>query len=174
MSWPFKRNGLLGAVLLVGLLVFANDFATMSIATDNVRATTSPNAWDLRSITAASSTLGALFALEDLLIAALGSFALGLDTAAAQTLVMYALVVNSQVRVLTVRERGHFWESAPSTGMLVVAVVVTALFTALVLLGWIVPELPPAAVTATLSICVVGGLALDAAKTALFRRFEVG
>lgn len=162
------------SLLGMSLLVFANDFATMSIATDNVRATTSPNAWDLRSITATSSTLGALFALEDLLIAALGSFALGLDTAAAQTLVMYALVVNSQVRVLTVRERGHFWESAPSTGMLVVAVVVTALFTALVLLGWIVPELPPAAVTATLSICVVGGLALDAAKTALFRRFEVG
>ena len=56
---------------------------------------------------------GAL-ALEDLAIAAAGETLLGLGGGTLQTLVMYALVVNSQVRILTVRERRHLWGPAPS------------------------------------------------------------
>lgn len=164
---------MLVSLLGMSLLVFANDFATMSIATDNVRATDSPNGWRLRSIVAAAGVLGALFAAEDLLVAALGSGPLGLAPEAVQTLVMYALVVNSQVRILTVRERGHAWASRPSAGMLAVAAVVTAGFTALVLAGWAVPAVPAGAVCVTLAVCAVGGLALDVAKVALFRRFHV-
>lgn len=157
------------SLLGMSLLVLANDFATMSIATDNVRATDSPNAWDLRSIVWAASVLGVLIALEELLVWWLATGPLGLGTAAAQTLVLYALVVNSQVRILTVRERGHLWESAPSAGMLVVAAVVTALYTALVLCGWAVPAVPPAEAALVLLVCVVGGVALDFVKVALFR-----
>ena len=161
---------MLVSLLGMSLLVFANDFATMSIATDNVEATESPNAWDLRSIVRAAGVLGALFALEDLVVAWLGASALGLDFAEVQTLVMYALVVNSQVRILTVRERRHLWASAPSVGMVSVAAVVTLGFTAVVLLGWAVPAIPPAAVALALGACLAGGLALDCAKVALFRR----
>lgn len=164
---------MLVSLLGMSLLVFANDFATMSIATDNVRATDSPNGWRLRSIVAAAGVLGALFAAEDLLVAALGSGPLGLAPEAVQTLVMYALVVNSQVRILTVRERGHAWASRPSAGMLAVAAVVTAGFTALVLAGWAVPAVPAGAVCVTLAVCAVGGIVLDVAKVALFRRFHV-
>lgn len=173
-SAGYALTGEMPVTLLgMSLLVFANDFATMSIATDNVEATDSPNSWNLRSIVVAAGVLGALFAAEDLLVGWLGGAALGLAPEAAQTLVMYALVVNSQVRILTVRERGRAWASAPSAGMLVVATAVTAGFTALVLLGWAVPAVPPAAVGVTLAVCCVGGLALDAAKVALFRRFHV-
>ena len=173
-SAGYALTGEMPVTLLgMSLLVFANDFATMSIATDNVEATDSPNSWNLRSIVAAAGVLGALFAAEDLLVGWLGGAALGLAPEAAQTLVMYALVVNSQVRILTVRERGRAWASAPSAGMLVVAAAVTAGFTALVLLGWAVPAVTPAAVGLTLAACCVGGLALDAAKVALFRRFHV-
>lgn len=86
---------------------------------------------------------------------------------------MYALVVNSQVRILMVRERGHAWRSAPSKVMLIVSAAVTALFTAIVLLGWAVPALPPAAVVAALVTCALGGVTLDAAKAALFRHLHV-
>ena len=161
------------SLLGMSLLIFANDFATMSIATDNVSATSSPNGWDLRSIACASSVLGALFAVEELAVAWLAAGPLGLGAGAEQTLVMYALVVNSQVRILTVRERGHAWASRPSRGMLAVAAAVTALFTALVLLGWAVPAVTPTAVAATLAVCVAGALALDPVKVALFRRFHV-
>lgn len=164
---------MLVSLLGMSLLVFANDFATMSIATDNVRDAERPAAWDLRAVTAAASALGALFALEDLAIAAAGKTLLGLGGGALQTLVMYALVANSQVRILTVRERRHLWESAPSAGMAVTAALVTALFTALVLLGWGASALPPTAVALTLAACCLGGLALDAAKVALFRRLGV-
>ena len=161
------------SLLGMSLLVFANDFATMSIATDNVRATESPNAWNLRSIVWAAGILGALFAVEDLVLATLAAGALRLPWEAVQTLVMYALVVNSQVRILTVRERGRAWASGPSAVMVVTAVLVTALFTAVVLLGWTVSAIPAAGVAATLAVCAVGGLALDTVKVALFRCFNV-
>lgn len=161
------------SLLGMSLLVLANDFATMSIASDNVRSPESACAWNLAAVVRAAGVLGALFAVEDLALAALGARGLGLDAAATQTLVMYALVVNSQVRILSVRERGRAWASVPSAGMVVTSLVVTALFTALVLLGWAVPALPPAAVAVTLAVCAAGGLALDAAKVALFRRFHV-
>ena len=58
--------------------------------------------------------------------------------------------------------------------MVVTAVLVTALFTALVLLGWTVSAIPATGVMVTLVVCAVGGLALDAVKVALFRCFNVG
>ncbi|MBM6775136.1 plasma-membrane proton-efflux P-type ATPase [Olsenella profusa] len=166
-------GSMLVSLLGMSLLIFANDFATMSIATDNVRATTSPNGWDLHSIVRASAVLGALFAVEELVVAWLAAGPLGLGAGAAPTLVMYALVVNSQVRILTVRERGHAWASRPSRGMLIVAAAVTVGFTALVLAGVAVPAVTPEAVAATLAVCAAGGAALDFAKVALFRRFHV-
>lgn len=161
------------SLLGMSLLVFANDFATMSLATDNAEASRSPSSWNLRPIALAASVLGALFAVVDLVVAAVGSGALGLPWDSVQALVMYALVVNSQVRILMVRERGHAWHSAPSKVMLVVSAAVTALFTAIVLLGWAVPALPPAAVGAALVTCALGGVVLDATKVALFRRLHV-
>ena len=160
-------------LLGMSLLVFANDFATMSIASDHVVATDSPNAWDLRSIVAAASGLGALFALEDLAIELVALGPAGLGHEAAATLVMYALVVNSQVRLLLVRERGRLWASAPSRLVVCVAVLATAAFTAVAGLGWFVPAAPWPAVLATLAACTAGGLLVDRAKVALFRLFGV-
>ncbi len=160
-------------LLGMSLLVFANDFATMSIATDNVKATNSPNAWQLRSLVAAASGLGALFALEDLLIWVLSTTVFGLDQNAACTLVVFALVVNSQIRILCVRERNHFWASRPGIGMLVVALLTTALFLGMVLFGWIVPAVSCGAVLTTGVICLVGGIGIDFAKVALFHAFRV-
>lgn len=161
-------------LLGMSLLIFANDFATMSIATDNVTATDSPNAWRLRPIVIAASILGTLFALEDLAIAWAGDAVFGLGADATATLVMYALVVNSQVRILTVRERNHFWSSCPSAGMGIVAIACIVGFTALVLVDAIVPAVSLPAVAGTLAACLVGGVVIDLVKYAVFRLLGVG
>ena len=160
-------------LLGMSLLVFANDFATMSIATDNVKATNSPNAWGLRPIVAAASGLGTLFALEDLAIWFLGTGVFGLSQDAACTLVMFALVINSQVRILCVRERGHFWASRPGIGMLLVALITIALFIALVVCG--IPVVPVSLDVAllTCAICLLGGVVIDFVKVALFHLCNV-
>ena len=77
----FWLHDMVLSLLGMSLLVFANDFATMSIATDNVKSTDSPNKWNIKNITLASAILGLFFALEDLLIIFIGInyFKLGLN-----------------------------------------------------------------------------------------------
>ena len=164
---------MLVSLLGMSLLVFANDFATMSIATDNVTAAGSPSAWRLPPIVAAAGVLGVLFALEDLLVAWVGMHAFGLDMPALQTLVMYALVVNSQVRILMVRERRGMWASVPSMTMRVVAAVTVVAFTAVCTTGLLVPAVPMGAAAVAFAVCIAGSGVLDAAKRLLFRRFGV-
>ncbi|MFK5280097.1 plasma-membrane proton-efflux P-type ATPase, partial [Lacticaseibacillus paracasei] len=93
------------SLLGMSLLVFANDFATMSIATDNVQSTAGPNQWRLGPLTAASGVLGLWFALVDLVIVWLGLNLFHLSLPVLQTAVLISLVFNSQFRLLIVRER---------------------------------------------------------------------
>lgn len=164
---------MLVSLLGMSLLVFANDFATMSIATDNVTSTASPNGWELRRIVGASSALGLLFALEDLAFALVGHYVLGLGAEELSTLVMLVLVFNSQARILTVRERRHLWSSRPSAGMAVVAAATCAGFCALSVAGVGVAPIGAPVALGALGACAAGAVLLDLVKYALFRLFRV-
>ncbi len=50
----FWFHDLVISLLGMVLLIFANDFVTMSLATDNVKHTANPNKWNVRNITFAS------------------------------------------------------------------------------------------------------------------------
>lgn len=161
------------SMLGISLLVFANDFATMAIATDNVRATDSPNKWDIRNITSASLILGIFFALEDLLVIFIGLkyFQLGFDKL--QTLVLLSLVFNSQFRVLLVRERKHFWSTAPGRDLLAVNILTIAGFVLLAISGIFVPGISINQVASLLGIALISMLGIDFIKYFLFRRFRI-
>lgn len=161
------------SMLGISLLVFANDFATMAIATDNVKATDSPNKWDVRNITSASLVLGVFFALEDLLVIFIGLkyFQLGFDKL--QTLVLLSLVFNSQFRILLVRERKHFWSTAPGRELLAVNVLTIAGFALLGVSGIFVPGLSMSQVASLLGIALISMLGIDFIKHFLFRRFRL-
>ena len=60
----FWFHDLIISVLGVVLLVFANDFVTMSLATDNVKHTTNPNLWDVKKLTWASLAIGGFVIVE--------------------------------------------------------------------------------------------------------------
>ena len=60
----FWLHEVLLSLLGMVLLIFANDFVTMSLATDNVKHTSSPNLWNVRNITLASLVIGALLVVE--------------------------------------------------------------------------------------------------------------
>ena len=161
------------SMLGISLLVFANDFATMAIATDNVKATDSPNKWDIRNITSASLILGIFFALEDLLVIFIGLkyFQLGFDKL--QTLVLLSLVFNSQFRILLVRERKHFWSTAPGRDLLAVNVLTIAGFALLGVSGIFVPGISINQVASLLGIALISMLGIDFIKYFLFRSFRL-
>lgn len=104
--------------LLIVLLLFANDFMTMSISTDNASYSRKPDKWDIQKLI----SVGSLFALFTLglsfLILLYGRDHLLLSLSQLQTLVFLMLVFTGQFTIYLVRERNHFWHSRPSYWMI--------------------------------------------------------
>ncbi|GAP12515.1 plasma-membrane proton-efflux P-type ATPase [Longilinea arvoryzae] len=105
--------------LLMILLIFTNDFVTMSISTDQVKPSPLPNRWNVRSI-----VWGAVCIALPILALSFGIFwyahsVLQLPLANLQTLLFVMLVYSGQGTIYLVRERGHFWLSLPSKWMLI-------------------------------------------------------
>lgn len=161
------------SLLGMSLLVFANDFVTMSIATDNVESTDDPNKWNMKNITSASLILGIAFALEDLLIIFIGLNCFHLDFDKLRTLVMLSLVFNTQFRILIVRERKHFWSSMPNKNMLIINIVTIIGFALLGIFGTIIPKLLVSQVFILLGIAIIFMLSIDIFKYYLFKKFHI-
>jgi len=145
----------------------------MSIATDNVKSTDSPNKWNVKNITVASAILGLLFALEDLLIIFIGIkfFKLGLNEL--RTIVLLSLVFNSQFRMLIVRERRHFWSSVPGRNLLLVNITTIIAFGLIGILGVFIPGIPINQVFILLGITAIYMLCLDFVKYYVFKKLNV-
>lgn len=159
------------SLLGMSLLVFANDFVTMTIATDNVKSTDSPNKWNIKNIILSSIILGLFFALEDLFLLYIGLTYFQLEFNEIQTLVMLTLVFNTQFRILIVRERKHFWSSAPNKKLLIVNVLTLTGFVLLGTFGIFVPNLLVQQVLILLGITLLFMFCIDFAKYYLFKRF---
>ena len=159
------------SLLGMALLVFANDFVTMSLATDHVKHTPSPNQWNVRNITLASLVPGMLLIVDDLLVILMGLNYFHLEWERLRTLVMVNLVFNSQFRVLIVRERRHFWSSFPSRDLLILSSATLIGFALLGIYGIFVPSVTPYQVLAVLGFSVLFTLGIDFPKYYLFRRF---
>jgi H+-transporting ATPase len=159
------------SLLGMSLLVFANDFVTMSLATDNVKHTGNPNYWNVRNITLASLVPGMLLVVEGLLVIVIGRNYFYLDWEKLRTLVMLNLIFNSQFRVLIVRERRHFWSSLPGRELLVLSAATIITFGLLGRYGVFVPSLASDQVLIVLFFSALFTLCIDFPKYYMFRRF---
>ncbi len=167
----FWLHDIVLSLLGMSLLVFANDFVTMSLATDRVTSTPNPNIWNVRNITLASLVPGMLLVVEGLLVILMGKNYFHLAWEQLRTLVMLNLIFNSQFRVLIVRERRHFWSSLPGRELLLLSTATIIGFALLGVYGIFVPSLAPSQVLAVLGFSIVFTLGIDFPKYYLFRRF---
>ena len=160
------------------LLLFLVDFVTISLSTDRVRWSRHPEKWNVSGLVGVSALLGVFTVAElfGLLLFGLRYLGLSGDTPALQTFTFTALFYLGMFTVLIVRERGHFWDSAPSktlAGAIAMDMIVGAL---LVTTG--LPGLKPIPVE-YLGIIFGYVLALslvvnDQVKHLLMRRFGIG
>jgi H+-transporting ATPase len=167
----FWTHEVLLSLLGMTLLVFANDFATMSLSTDKVKHTISPNIWNIRRIFFASLIIGLLLVLEGVVGAYVGVAYFHLNLPQLQTLVVVLLVFTSQLRVLIVRERKHFWSSMPGRDMLISSVATISVFVALGTSGLIIPAIPLHQVLLMLGFALIFIALLDLPKYLVFRKF---
>lgn len=159
------------SLLGMSLLVFANDFVTMTLSTDNVKHTSNPNKWNVKNITIASLTPGMLLVIEGVIVILIGLKYFHLEWERLRTLVMLNLVFNSQFRVLIIRERRHFWSSMPGRELLIFSVATIIGFTLLGIYGIFVPALTLHQVLTVLAFSAMFTLAIDFPKYYLFRKF---
>ncbi len=169
----FWLHGIVLSLLGMSLLVFANDFVTMSLATDNVKYTPNPNMWNVKNITLASLVPGMLLVVEGMLVILTGTKYFHLEWENLRTLVMLNLIFNSQFRVLIVRERRHFWSSIPGRELLILSAATIIGFALLAIYGLFVPAITSYQVLTVLIFSAAFTLAIDFPKFYIFRRFEL-
>ncbi len=160
--------------LLVVLLLFTNDFVTMSIATDNVGYSSRPDRWHIGALVMCGIALGAMMLVLTFSVFYAGRLGLGLRLPALQTLVFLTLVFTGQGNVYLVRERGHFWRSAPSRWMVLASIADLVVVSVLASQGILMAPLAPALIAALMAACAVWLVVVDFAKRRLFHIFDLG
>ncbi|MGC8912115.1 MAG: plasma-membrane proton-efflux P-type ATPase [Nitrososphaeria archaeon] len=169
----FWLHDLVLSLLGMSLLVFANDFVTMSLATDNVEHTKSPNKWNIKNITLASLVPATLLVIEGMLIIFTGIQYFHLNLEKLRSLVLLNLVFNSQFRVLIVRERRHFWSSRPGKELLITSTATIIVFMLMGVSGILIYPLTLYEVLAILGYSISFTLLIDFPKYYVFKKFEL-
>ncbi|MGB9740996.1 MAG: plasma-membrane proton-efflux P-type ATPase [Candidatus Bathyarchaeales archaeon] len=170
----FWLHDIILSLLGMTLLIFANDFATMSLATDHVKYTSNPNKWNIKNITLASLVVGSLMVIGGILTIAIGKIYFNLEEEKLQTFTMLTLVFYSQFRVYIVRERRHFWSSKPGKGLTISIIATLIGFTLLGIYGLIIPSLPPYHVLVALGFSALFTVGIiDPFKYLVFKRLQL-
>ena len=156
--------------LLVLLLLFANDFVTMSLATDNVSFSPSPTQWKVLPMMGAASLLaipilglsfGFLFVANQVLHLPVGQM---------QTLMFIMLVFTGQGNVYLVRDRNHLWEVAPSRWMLLGTISDVIIVSFLAARGILMDAIPLPMILVSLLAVALFVPCLDWLKVYVFKR----
>lgn len=155
---------------LIVLLLFANDFVTMSIATDPVTPSPMPERWHVRPLFAMSVILAVVLVIESGLVLWLARGGpLQLTSAQTSTAIFLMLVFSGQATIYVVRERRAFWRSMPSRLMLVATAADVVAVAALAIFGALMAPVSGVIVLLVLGVAVFFMLALDVLKLALYR-----
>ena len=159
--------------LLVVLLLFTNDFVTMSIATDRVSYSQTPDRWNVKSLMATGGALAALVLLLSFAVFFVGRDRLGLPLAQLQTLVFVMLVATGQGNIYLIRERDHFWRSRPGPWLLVSSIADLAVVALMATVGVLMAPVSPLLIAELLAAVALYLLLLDQFKVLIFRRFKI-
>lgn len=149
---------------LIVLLLFANDFVTMSLATDHATPNPTPDRWQVRQLVGSAVLLAIVLLAESFLVLWLMRGTFHQSLAQTQTLVFLMLVFSGQSTVYVVRELRHFWASRPSSTMLLATAGDLLVVSTLATWGVLMTPVHPWLIAITLAVALGFMLVLDQAK----------
>jgi H+-transporting ATPase len=155
--------------LLVVLLLFANDFVTMSISTDNVSYSNRPDRWQIRTLMQVAFILAIPVLLLSFAFFFASNYLFHLPADQMQTLMFVMLVFTGQINVYLVRERRHFWKSLPSRWMLLGTTMDVIAVTILATQGFLMAAIPFSLVLLSLLVILLYLPLVDSLKIYVFK-----
>ena len=113
----FATHSLILSLTSTLLTLFLADFATMSMSTDNVRASLKPDKFDVRTLFGTGASLGILMTVESSIFAVLAFRYFGIVGDMGKVYAFGFAYINfvGLFTILILRERSYFWKSRPST-----------------------------------------------------------
>jgi H+-transporting ATPase len=159
--------------LLMVIVMITGDFLSMSLTTDKVRPSPTPNTWRIGSLTMAGIIMGTCLLAFCSGVLAVGKFGMNLGTEALRTLAFVVLVFGSQATLYSIRQRRHLWGIRPSLWLAVSSVADIAIASTLAIGGIAMIPLPALLVAGTLAAAVVFAVILDLVKVPAFRRLRI-
>ena len=159
--------------LLMVIVMIAGDFLAMSLTTDNVRPSSTPNAWRIAPLTMAGVVMGVCQLAFCTGVLAIGHFGLKLGTEALRTLAFAALVFSSQATIYAIRGRRHLWGSRPSVWLALSSLTDVALASTLAVAGIAMSPLPIWVIAVALAAAAAFAVVLAMVKVPVFARLRI-
>ncbi len=128
--------------LLMILLIFGNDFATMAIATDRVIFSFNPERWSSRRVVAHGALLALLLGTFSLAVFFTALTVLKLTIAQTQTAMFLLLVCSSQGLLYILRDSRGFWRSKPATALTAASIIDVSIGAGLAVTGTLMSPIP--------------------------------
>ncbi len=168
LGFLIVHNFIISQILIV-LLLFTNDFITMSLSTDRVSFSRKPDKWNIRNL----MTRGGGFALFVLIFSftsvIIGNFYLHFSLPELQTWTFLTLVFTCQATLYLVRERKHAWTSMPGPWVLICSLLDIFIVGLMATFGLLMTSLPFLCIVTLLGAVILYFFLLDFLKIRIWR-----
>jgi H+-transporting ATPase len=159
--------------MLMVIIMLTGDLLGMSLTTDNVRPSATPNAWRIGALTIAGVFMGISELVFCTAVLAFAKFQLGLGIEALSTVAFLVIVFGNQATTYTNRERQRIWSSRPSSWLIGSSVADLTIASTLAIFGIAMAPLPIFVVGGILVAAVVFAVIVDFVKVPVFHRLRI-
>jgi H+-transporting ATPase len=127
--------------LMIVLLALLNDLPIMTIAYDNVRYSSKPEKWNMRTLLVISTFLGAIGVVSSFLLLYIGLDVLHLGTPEIQSFIFLKLAVAGHFTLFVARTKGPFWSIRPGKSLFLAVVLTKVVATVITVYGILLPAI---------------------------------
>jgi H+-transporting ATPase len=159
--------------MLMVIIMITGDFLGMSLTTDNVRPSPTPNAWRVGNLTVAGVFMGISELVFCTAVLAIGKFRLNLGIETLRTLAFVLIVFGNQATMYTNRTRQRLWSTRPSLWLILSSAADLLIASTLANRGIAMAPLPLLVMGGTLVGALVFAFAVDFVKVPVFHRLGI-
>jgi H+-transporting ATPase len=159
--------------MLMVIIMLTGDLLGMSLTTDNVRPSPTPNAWRIGALTIAGVFTGISELILCTAILAVAKYRLGFGMEMLQTVAFVAIVFGNQATTYTNRERQRMGSCRPSRWLVGSSVIDVSIASTLAIFGIAMAPVPGAVVGGIFLAAAAFAFVLDFAKVPVFKRLGI-